>query len=108
MPGQSPRNRTVYVIKLDPTVMNKRRFSGENPQYVQGKPCVYVGMTVRSPQERYGQHKADERSNKYVRAYGERILAEECVSGLTYSEAQKEEVRVAETLRQRGWAAWQK
>jgi len=65
-------------------------------------------MTVLPPEARFAQHKSGTKSNKYVREYGVELIARECVSGLTYDEAQKEEVRQANVLRARGWAAWQK
>ena len=36
---------TVYVIELDPAVLEEKRFRERNPQHRPGVPCVYVGMT---------------------------------------------------------------
>jgi predicted GIY-YIG superfamily endonuclease len=106
--AESPKDRTVYVIELDPTVMTKKRYSEANTQYAAGKPCVYVGMTALAPEARYHQHKSGAKANKYARDFGLRLLEEECVSELSYQEAQAKEVQLAATLRDRGWAAWQK
>ena len=35
----------VYVIELDKDVLYEAKFKKANPDYVTGKPCVYVGMT---------------------------------------------------------------
>ncbi|HBH37935.1 MAG TPA: hypothetical protein DDX06_06055 [Curvibacter sp.] len=35
----------VYVIELSKAVLDEPRFRKSNPGYVEGKPCVYVGMT---------------------------------------------------------------
>lgn len=34
----------VYVVELSNAVLLQNRFIRANPQYVIGKPCVYVGM----------------------------------------------------------------
>lgn len=34
-----------------------------------GKPCVYVGMMGTSPDERFDEHKAGIKTNKYVQLY---------------------------------------
>jgi predicted GIY-YIG superfamily endonuclease len=106
--SESPRDRTVYVIALDPTVMAKKGYRDANTQYAAGKPCVYVGMTALTPEARYQQHKSGAQANRYVRDFGLRILEKECVSELSYQDAQVQEVQLATELRDRGWAAWQK
>ena len=45
-----------------------------NPNYITGKPCVYVGMTGLDPDIRFDKHKAGIQSNRYVRDYGLRLL----------------------------------
>ena len=35
----------VYVIELSKDVLYEARFKKANPDYIRGKPCVYVGMT---------------------------------------------------------------
>ena len=35
----------VYVIELSKDVLYEGKFRKANPDYVTGKPCVYVGMT---------------------------------------------------------------
>ena len=43
----------VYVIELHPGVLLEPRFRKCNPGYVDGQPCVYVGMTGLDPDVRF-------------------------------------------------------
>ena len=47
----------IYVIELDKEVLEKKKFRDANPDYKEGKPCVYVGMTSKTPEERFQLHK---------------------------------------------------
>ena len=38
-------SHNVYVVELHPDVLYEGKFRKSNPDYVPGKPCVYVGMT---------------------------------------------------------------
>ena len=64
----------VYVIELSKDVLYEGRFKKANPDYVLGKPCVYVGMTGLDPDLRFDKHKAGLQSNRYVRQFGLRLL----------------------------------
>ena len=50
------KGRNLYVITLDPEVLWDRDFRQENPGYREGMPCVYVGITVHEPGDRFEQH----------------------------------------------------
>ena len=56
----------VYVIELSKDVLLEPRFRRCNPGYVDGKPCVYVGMTGLDPDVRFDKHKAGIQANAYV------------------------------------------
>ncbi len=101
---------SVYVIGLNRAVLAKRRFFAENPQYNPIKPCVYVGMTGRTPLERFIQHKQGIKACKYVREYGECLKPRlyRRFNPMTYSDAQAMERELARRLRNRGYAVWQK
>ena len=43
----------VYVIELSDEVWNVGRFRRANPDYLLGKPFVYVGMTGLDPDVRF-------------------------------------------------------
>lgn len=106
---EKPRTFSVYVIALDPAVLDSRRFSDANPDYRPGKPCVYVGMTGKSPAERFEQHKSGYKSSRYPREYGRYIRWRlfEKFNPMTYVKAQEKEVELAKDLRARGYAVWQ-
>jgi predicted GIY-YIG superfamily endonuclease len=58
---------SLYVIELRKTVFSEnRKFREANPQYNGVLECVYVGMTSKSPQERFKQHKEGALSKKGV------------------------------------------
>ena len=44
---------SVYVIELRREVLEKARFARKNPELRDDKPCVYVGQTARTPEERF-------------------------------------------------------
>ena len=57
--GSNPKARySIYVVELDSAVLSERRFVERNPDYRGGSPCVYIGMTSRTPEERFEQHKS--------------------------------------------------
>ena len=56
----------IYVIALDEAVLSDKKFSAMNPNYIEGKPCVYVGSTALTPDERFQRHKDGIKANKYV------------------------------------------
>ena len=99
----------VYVIELDRAVLKHKRFVAANPDYDPDKACLYVGMTGRSPDERFGQHKAGYRASRFPRKYGKwlRRRLYERFNPMTYKEACAKEVELAEDLRRRGFAVWQ-
>ena len=103
------RTHSVYVIELDKAVRANRRFANANPECRADRPCLYVGLTGRSPEERFAQHKAGIKAARFVRAYGIRLRPR--LYGhhnpMTYDDAQKMEVELARRLRKRGFAVWQ-
>lgn len=100
----------VYVIRLDDAVLQEPKFAAANPQHVPGKPCVYVGMTGLSPDERFENHKRGHKANRYVKKYGLYLMRRKFrhLNPLTYEAAQELEVQLAERLRRRGFAVWQR
>jgi hypothetical protein len=108
-----PDHHNVYVIELDPAVFReKRRFANANPQFdpASGKPCVYVGCTGRTPEERFCQHKKGIKACSYVRDYGLRLRPRLYArfNPMPYKEAAQMEVELGRRLRKRGYAVWQK
>lgn len=99
----------VYVIELDPEVRTCAPFADANRDRRDDKPCVYVGSTVLSPEERLQQHLSGVHKNKYVYRYGLRLLPR-LYRNLQHYETRKQaeaaEARCAERLRRRGYGVW--
>jgi predicted GIY-YIG superfamily endonuclease len=104
----SGAGRKLYVITLHPDVMSCRDFREANPGYIEGMPCVYVGMTIHDPGDRYRQHKAGYKSSKYPKKYGVE-LALDLIDGFDASGLSDEEKEpaLADWLRDQGFAVWQ-
>jgi len=102
-------HHNVYVVELSKDVLYEARFRKSNPDYISGKPCVYVGMTGLSPDQRFDKHKAGIQSNKYVFDYGLRLLPElyEMYNPMPYGGACEMEVELAIGLREAGYGVWQ-
>ena len=105
----APRlSHNVYVVQLDPAVLKVRVFRSRNPEHRRGMPCVYVGMTGLPPGERFQNHKAGVKANRFVRDFGKGLLPElfEFLNPMPYEAAQRMEVELAEELRAKGYAVW--
>ena len=106
--AKKKQRRNLYVITLDPEVLWRKEFRQENPGYVEGMPCVYVGITIHAPGDRFAQHKAGYRSSKYPRNYGVE-LALELIDGFDEDELRdaERESGLEDWLRGQGCAVWQ-
>lgn len=96
----------VYVVLLDPAVGKMRKVRHANPNRDRKKPCVYVGMTGLTPEERFANHKAGTKAASWVKRYGIRLLPElyEHLNPMPYGAAARMEVDLAEDLRRAGYA----
>ncbi len=99
----------VYVIELSKDVLYEGRFRKANPGYVEGRPCVYVGMTGLDPDVRFDKHKAGIQSNRFAKQFGLRLLPElyELYNPLSYDHACELEVELAIDFREAGYGVWQ-
>jgi len=100
---------SVYVVELRPDVLEKKAFAGKNADRREDKPCLYVGQTARTPEERFAQHQNGIRSSRIVREYGVRLrprLHASVGPFETRAESERAETRLAEKLRRRGFAVW--
>lgn len=107
---RAPRARhNVYVVELDGRVLNHARFRDANPDRDITKPCVYVGCTGLTPEERFEKHKAGIRANTYVQRYGLRLLPRlyAYANPMPYDAARDMEVELAIALQEEGYAVWQ-
>ena len=104
----------VYVVELSRDVLYEGKFKRCNPDYIPGKPCVYVGMTGLDPDVRKFVGTLLEagqgiQSNRYVKQYGLRLLPDlyEAFNPMPYEEACDREVEVGIDLRSAGFGVWQ-
>ena len=109
MPRRAKHRYSVYVVELSDRVWNEPSFRKANPDYVPGKPCVYVGMTGLDPDLRFDKHKAGIQSNRFVFKYGLRLLPElyAVYNPMPYEAAREMEVELAIGLREAGYGVWQ-
>jgi predicted GIY-YIG superfamily endonuclease len=106
---RSRHRHSVYVIELDPAIYNSARFRKANPDHDLTKPCVYVGCTGLTPEQRFEKHKAGIRANKFVQRFGMRLLPKlyAYANPMPYDAARDMEVELAIALREQGYAVWQ-
>ena len=105
----APHHHSVYVVELDPSVRDDRRFAAVNPACSPDLPCVYVGLTGLNPEERFARHKAGVQNSRIVKRYGLRLLPAmyEHLNPMPYEAAAQMETDVADDLRDEGYGVWQ-
>ena len=107
----------VYVIELSKRVFTENsKFRAANPQFNGVLQCLYVGMTSKTPKERFAQHKSGYRNKKgfklssnIVEKYGMYLrpsLYNHIEPLSTRSEALKMEEKLALELRRQRYAVW--
>lgn len=111
-----PRVYAVYVIELSKKVFTENtQFREANPQFNGVLECLYVGMTSKTPQERFSQHKTGALSKKgydisssIVKKYGLCLRPSlfEHIGPLTKAEALAMEKELALELRRKRYAVW--
>jgi hypothetical protein len=98
-------HHSVYVILLDPAVLQHRSILRLNPNRDPAKPCVYVGMTGLPVQDRFQNHKTGRKAAWVVEKYGLRLMPElyEYLNPMPYEAAAQMEKDLAEDLRADGY-----
>ena len=98
----------IYVVLLNKKVLEKSRFRKANPDYRDGLPCYYVGMTGLTPDQRFANHKAGHQCCPYVRDFGEELARDkfESIPPLSRADAEAREPEHAEFLRSQGYGVW--
>jgi hypothetical protein len=108
----------VYVVELSKKVFTENtKFRNANPQFNGVLQCLYVGMTSKTPAERFTQHKTG-----YVNKKGHKLSAYIVLKYGTYlrpslyeqinlklmtrQEALVMEKKLALDLRRKGYAVW--
>lgn len=107
---------SVYVVELSKRVFSEnKKFREANPQYNGVLQCLYVGMTSKTPKERFEQHKnralskkGVKISSKLVEKYGLYLRPSlyNRIPLLTKEEALKMEEKLALDLRRKRYAVW--
>jgi hypothetical protein len=101
---------SVYVIDLLDDVLENRKIREANPGYIAGSPCVYVGSTAHTPEERFTQHRRGGKlSNKYVHRYGLRLRNSDADAVVTWdcyfatrTEAEDSKASISNRFREAG------
>lgn len=99
------KHYSVYVVRLDNKIKQFDKVFEQNRTRDLEKPCVYVGMTGLKVVERFRNHKRGYKSSSWVHTYGIALMPPlyEHLNPMTYKEAVKMEVELAEDLRRRGY-----
>jgi hypothetical protein len=113
-----PMRYRVYVVELSKKVFTENwRFRAANPQFNGVLQCLYVGMTSKTPAERFVQHrtgyvnkKGHKLSAYIVLKYGTYLrpsLYEHInLKPMTREQALIMEEKLAWDLRKQGYAVW--
>ena len=108
----------VYVVELSKRVFTENtKFRAANPQFNGVLECLYVGMTSKTPAERFKQHKKGYISKKgykisayIVQKYGAYLRPSLYnhinVKPMTRQQALNMEEKLAWDLRRQGYAVW--
>ena len=107
----------VYVIELSKRVFTENsKFRTANPQFNGVLECLYVGMSSKTPKERFEQHKTGYRNQKghklssnIVQKYGMYLrpnLYNHIDPVSTRAEALELEEQLALDLRRKRYAVW--
>ena len=99
----------VYVINLDKKILKIKKFKAKNPDYIEGKPCVYVGQSVHEPRVRFNQHLEGYKANRYAKKFGNFLRKKNTgVKNPYFSRkaVEKAEVETAKRLRKKGYGVW--
>ncbi|MEL0644369.1 MULTISPECIES: ribose-5-phosphate isomerase [unclassified Olleya] len=107
----------IYVVELSKKVFTQNtKFRAANPQFNGVLECLYVGMTSKTPKERFLQHKTGyvnkkghKLSSNIVQKYGMYLrpsLYNHIGPIATRAEALKMEEALALDLRRKKYAVW--
>jgi hypothetical protein len=103
--GQGAHHHNVYVVLLDGRASKLRRVRAENPDADVNKPCVYVGMSGLTPEERFANHKQGIKAASLVKRYGIRLMPElyAHLNPMPYGAAVEMEKDLADDLKHLGY-----
>ncbi len=99
----------LYVIELDKKVGKIAKFRKQNPQFILGNQCFYVGQSARAPMLRFKQHKEGYKSNTYAKRFGVSLapkLYNKYNPIPTRKDAEELEIYLTQVLRKKGYGVW--
>ena len=105
----------VYIIELDRAFANSSRAKSANPNANPDKPCIYVGASSKTPEERFYEHINGKRNNKgplfsrVVFKYGLRLrprLYQKYNPLATREAAEIKEKELTAKYKKRGYIVW--
>ena len=101
----SAHHHSVYVVLLAPAAGRSAQLRRANPQRDPAKPCIYVGMTGLTPEERFTNHKNGVKAAAIVQRHGVSLLPElfEVFNPMPFDVAVAMEEELAEDLRRQGY-----
>src|SRR5436190_14498909 len=74
--SEAGHHHHVYVVLLDPEAARLPEVRAANPRRDPSKPCLYVGMSGLSPEDRFQNHKNGIKASRVVELFGLRLLPE--------------------------------
>ena len=103
--SEAAHHHNVYVVLLSKKVAKIPAVLAENPARDPAKPCVYVGMTGLTPEERFANHKSGLKAARVVHEFGLRLLPElySVFNPMPFEAAAQMEIDLAEDLRRQGY-----
>ena len=103
--SSAPHHHQVYVVLLAPEAAFLPEIRRANPRRDPALPCLYVGMTGLSPEERFANHKQGVKAARVVQHFGLKLLPElyEVYNPMPYEAALQREHELAEDLRAQGY-----
>ena len=104
-PQPAEYHHNVYVVLLKPAAKRLRLVRAANPGRDPAKPCVYVGMTGLTPEERFANHQRGIKAAAVVGRYGVRLMPElyAHLNPMPFAAAVQMEQDLAEDLRRAGY-----
>ena len=98
-------HHNVYVVLLAPAAADLPELKAVNPGRDPARPCVYVGMTGLTPEERFQNHKSGKKASSVVQSFGVKLLPElyEIYNPMPFEAAAVMEQELAADLRKQGF-----
>ena len=100
---------SVYAIRLDKEIYKNARFARANPLYDPRKPCLYIGSTALTPEQRYENHLTKKSGSKWVKEFGDGLYLAKTDKQPKHTnrrDAEFAEFIFAMRLRRRGYGIW--